>query len=86
MADETREKKVQEAVAAVNDPTSSVTADAAQKQMVEESKNAGIAAFTFDPDATPEQKRAQARAVSEVSIKYPNHALQSLRRLLATPC
>lgn len=64
MADEAREQKVQEVVAAANDPQSSVTADAAQKQMVEESKNAGITAFTFDPNATPEQKRAQARAVS----------------------
>ena len=41
-----------------------ITANAAEKEIVEQSKNAGVAAFQFDPDATPEQKRAQAKAVS----------------------
>lgn len=38
--------------------------DDAQKDMVEEAENAGVTAFTFDPDASMEEKRAQARAVS----------------------
>lgn len=64
MASEAREEKVDGAVAAAQDPESRVTADDAQREMVEESKNAGVAAYTFDPDASPEQKRAQAQAVS----------------------
>lgn len=45
-----------------NDPNSSVTAEDAQKKIVDESKKAGVAAFTFDPNASPEAKAAQARA------------------------
>ncbi|KAI0116933.1 tricalbin [Daldinia grandis] len=56
------ELKQQGALEASRDPESDVTADAAQRKLVEESKNAGVAAFTFDPDASPEEKRAQARA------------------------
>lgn len=59
-----RELKQQGAIEAAEDPEAMVTADDAQQKMVEESKNAGVPAFTFDPDATPEQKRAQAQAVS----------------------
>ncbi|KAI0970202.1 C2 domain-containing protein [Xylaria arbuscula] len=61
-AQETSELKQQGAIEAARDPASSVTADDAQKKLVEESKNAGVAAFTFDPDASPEEKRAQAKA------------------------
>ncbi len=46
------------------DPNSSVTSDDAQKKMVEESKKAGVPAFIFNPNASPEEKAAQARAVS----------------------
>ncbi|CAI4216220.1 unnamed protein product [Parascedosporium putredinis] len=49
------EAKARHAAAAAN-------ADQAQQQMVEEARNAGVPAFTFDPDASPEQKRAQTRA------------------------
>lgn len=62
-AQDAREAKVDDAVAAAQDPATTVTADDAQREMVEQSRNAGVPAFTFDPDATPEQKRAQARAV-----------------------
>jgi hypothetical protein len=58
------ELKTQGAVEMANDPNSSVTADDAQKKLVEESKKAGVAAFQFDPNASPEEKAAQARAVS----------------------
>lgn len=63
-ASEAQELKQQGAIEAAQNPESSVTAEDAQQQMVEQSKNAGIPAFKFDPDASPEEKRAQAQAVS----------------------
>lgn len=62
-AQQASELKQQGAIEAANDPASSVTSNDAQKKLVEESKNAGVAAFTFDPDATVEEKQAQAKAV-----------------------
>lgn len=59
-----RELKTQGVIDAADDPNSNVTADDAQREIVEQSKNAGVAAFTFDPDASVEQKRQQARDVS----------------------
>ncbi|KAK0735013.1 C2 domain-containing protein [Lasiosphaeria miniovina] len=56
------ENKQQGAIDAARDPESSVTADDAQREIVENSKEAGIAAFTFNPDASTEEKNAQARA------------------------
>lgn len=64
MAFSNPEAKVDAAVELAKDPDSSVTAKVAEKEMVHQSKLAGVAAFEFDPDATPEQKAAQARAVS----------------------
>ncbi|KAK2592889.1 Tricalbin-2 [Conoideocrella luteorostrata] len=61
-ATQANELKQQGAIEAAQNPESSVTADDAQREMVEQSKNAGVPAFTFDPDASPEQKRAQAQA------------------------
>ena len=61
------EIKTQGAVEMARDPTSSVTADDAQKKMVQESSKAGVPAFTFDPNASPEEKAAQARAVRYLS-------------------
>ncbi|KAK3341178.1 C2 domain-containing protein [Lasiosphaeria hispida] len=55
------ELKQQGALDAARDPESSISADDAQRVILSESKKAGITAFTFDPDATPEQKQAQAR-------------------------
>ena len=62
-AREATELKQQGAIEASRDPDSSVSAEDAEKKLVEESKNAGVAAFTFDPDASQEEKRAQAKAV-----------------------
>ncbi|CZT42727.1 probable transmembrane protein [Rhynchosporium secalis] len=56
------ELRSQGVLEAARDPDSSVTAEDAQQSIVAESKKAGVAAFSFDPDATPEQKAAQARA------------------------
>lgn len=58
------ELKAQGVVEAAEDPNTSVTAQDAEQKIVTESKKAGIEAFNFDPDATPEQKAAQARGVS----------------------
>jgi Ca2+-dependent lipid-binding protein len=64
MATEARanELKSQGAFEAARDPNSSVTAQAAENTAVEEARKGGSAAFQFDPDASPEEKRAQARA------------------------
>lgn len=56
------ELKQQGAIEAAQDHDSSVTADDAQKKILEESKAAGLAAFTFNPDASPEEKKAQVQA------------------------
>lgn len=57
------ELKAQGAVQAAQDPNSKITAHDAERVMADESKKAGIAAFQFDPDASPEDKAAQARSV-----------------------
>ncbi|KAK5663647.1 hypothetical protein OQA88_4078 [Cercophora sp. LCS_1] len=55
------ELKQQGAIEASRNPESAVTADNAQRKIVEESKQAGVVAFTFNPDASPEEKAALAR-------------------------
>lgn len=57
------ELKQQGALEASRDPESSVTAEDAEKKVLEETKAAGVDAFRFDPDATPAEKKAQAREV-----------------------
>jgi hypothetical protein len=44
-------------------PESAAAAEAAERLMVEDSNKAGSAAYQFRPDATPEEKGAQAKAV-----------------------
>ncbi|KAK5018793.1 Tricalbin-2, partial [Cryomyces antarcticus] len=48
---------------ASRDPNSSVTADDAEQVVYDEAKKSGSAAYQFDPNATAEEKAAQARAV-----------------------
>ena len=67
-AKDASELKVQGVVEAAQDPESNVSALDAQKKIVEESKKLGVTAFTFDPDASPEEKKAQARAVRRASF------------------
>lgn len=64
MATESRESelKQQGALDAAKDPNSSVTAQQAEESVVDQARAGGSAAFQFDPDASPEEKRAQARA------------------------
>lgn len=74
-AQEASELKQQGVIEAAQNPESSVTADAAQREIVEQSKNAGVAAFHFDPDASPAQKKAQAQAVSPFALSLLNRSL-----------
>ena len=60
------ELKSQGAMEAAQDPNSQVSAGDARKTMVDEAKKAGGAAYEFNPDASPEEKAAAARAVSSV--------------------
>ncbi|KAL2144777.1 hypothetical protein VTI28DRAFT_8539 [Corynascus sepedonium] len=56
------ELKQQGAIEASRDPESNVTVEDAERKIVEDSRGAGVTAFTFDPDASAEEKKAQARA------------------------
>ena len=60
IASELKQKAVE---AASRDPHSSVTAADAEKVIMEESKKAGAVTMSFDPNASPEEKAAQARSV-----------------------
>ena len=54
---------------AARDPNSNVTSDDAKNVIAEESKKAGIPAYKFDPNASPEEKKAAA-ATTAVSCAY----------------
>lgn len=69
------ELKQQGAIEAAENPESGVSAEDAQRKLVEESRNAGVAAFSFDPDASPEEKRRQAKAVRPASRSLPRPTL-----------
>jgi hypothetical protein len=60
---EAAELKQQGAIEAAANPENPVTADAAENKILEESRKAGAAAFSFNPDASLEEKKAQAKAV-----------------------
>ena len=60
------ELKAQGVEEAARDPNSKVTSADAQKVMGDESKKAGIPAYSFNPDASPEEKAATAKAVREL--------------------
>ena len=58
------ELKSQGAAMAAQDSNNKVTPEDAEAVMADESNKAGIPAFRFDPDASPEEKAAQARSVT----------------------
>ncbi len=58
------EIKSQAVTGAAQDSNNIVSAENAEQAITEESKKAGVAAYTFDPDASPEDKAAQVRSVS----------------------
>lgn len=57
------ELKSQGALEASRDPNSSVDAAAAESTVINQAKAAGAPTFEFDPDASPEEKKAQMKAV-----------------------
>lgn len=61
------EAKEKLAVDAAGNPDSSVTAEQAEQVILDESKKAGAVALKFDPNASPEDKAAQAKAVCFLS-------------------
>jgi hypothetical protein len=61
------EQRQQEALEAARDPEAPMSAEAAEKAVVEEAKKAGVAAYQFDPDASRSQKDAQVKSVSALS-------------------
>ncbi|KAL6804708.1 C2 domain-containing protein [Trichoderma sp. SZMC 28013] len=76
-AQEARELKLQGAIEAAQDPQTLVSADDAERLLVDQARNAGAPAFHFDPNATIEEKRSQ------VAAAIPPE-LQHLRRNKAT--
>ena len=58
------ELKSQGAALAAQDSNNKVTPEDAEAVIADESTKAGIPAFRFDPDASPEEKAAQARSVT----------------------
>ena len=58
------ELKSQGAAMAAQDSNNKVTPEDAEAVIADESNKAGIPAFRFDPDASPEEKAAQARSVT----------------------
>lgn len=58
------ELKAQGVVEAAQDPNSRVTAQDAEKALKDHAQAGGAAAFEFNPDASPEEKAAQAKEVS----------------------
>lgn len=67
------ELKSQGAVEAAQNPNSTVTAADAERLIIDESKKAGSAALQFDPNATPAEKAAQAKAVSSLPCLPPDN-------------
>lgn len=65
-SDYSAELKAQGALEAARDPNSSVDADAAEKTVMNQAKAAGAPTFEFDPDASPEEKKAQMEAVRRI--------------------
>jgi hypothetical protein len=52
------------AQAAANDPQSHIPPELAEKKLVEESRKAGVPAFQFNPDDSPQAKAEAAKSVS----------------------
>lgn len=57
------ELKQQGALEASRDPINPVSAEDAERKALVESRKAGVQAYIFDPEASAEQKAAQARSV-----------------------
>lgn len=62
------EIKQQGAFEASRVPTSTVSAADAEAKALTESKKAGVQAYSFDPNATDEEKAAQAASVRNLPL------------------
>jgi hypothetical protein len=60
------ELKQQGALEAARDPNSQVTAEDAEHTVIKEARKAGAPAFEFDPNASAEEKAAQANSVGTI--------------------
>ncbi|KAL7960559.1 C2 domain-containing protein [Trichoderma compactum] len=69
-AQEARELKLQGAIEAAQDPQTLVSADDAERLMVDQARNAGAPAFHFDPNATIEEKRSQVAAAIPPELQH----------------
>ena len=72
------ELKAQGALEAAADPNSSVDANAAEQTLYNQAKAAGAPTFEFDPDATPEQKKAQMKAQAPIERPHRKHQVAAL--------
>lgn len=74
------------AIGAAQDPNTKVNAHEAEQTLVNESKKAGIGAYQFDPNASPEEKAAQAASV--YSLLFVSHRKNVMLNwsLLASSC
>jgi hypothetical protein len=61
---EAGELKTQGVIEAAQDPNSKVSAEDAEKKMLDESRKAGAAAYHFDPNASAEEKKAMLKDVN----------------------
>lgn len=51
------------------DPKSNVNPDTVEQKVVDDAQEAGVAAYQFDPDASPEDKANAAKGVSIPSAR-----------------
>jgi len=68
------ELKQQGAIEAAQDPNSTVTSIDAQNKIVQESKRAGVTAFTFNADSSVEEKKAAVRDAIPDGLPHRQHA------------
>jgi hypothetical protein len=59
---------IETAQAAFQDPQSHVQPETVEKKLVDETRKAGLPAYQFDPDASPEEKAAEAEAVRFLDV------------------
>lgn len=64
------EVKQQGILETARDPESKISAEDAEKAVLKEAQKAGGAAFRFDPNASAEEKAAQARSVRLTSYGF----------------
>lgn len=53
---------------AAQDPQSNLNPEDVEKVLLEETRKAGMPAYQFDPDASPEEKAAATQAVGRIPL------------------